>query len=84
MGLASEVASSVGNPDFRCVNVLFHFVSMSIRAMVSSILISSFSFLFGFAGDLVCPSMVSSSVVRTECPSISFLFVRLGNMGIMS
>ena len=64
--------------------LLFHFVSMSIRAMVSSILISSFSFLFGFAGDLVCPSMVSSSVVRTECPSISFLFARLGNMGIMS
>ena len=58
--------------------LLFHFVSMPMRAMVSSILISSFSFLFGFAGDLVCPSMVSSSIVRTECPLISFLFERLG------
>ena len=53
--------------------------------MVSSILISSFSpfpffffFLFGFTWDSVCPSMVSSSEVRTKCPSISFLFVRLG------
>ena len=54
---------------------------MPMRAMVSSILISSFSlfsFLFGFTGDSVCPSMVSSSEVRTECPSISFLFARLG------
>ena len=56
---------------------------MPMRAMVSSILISSFSFFFfsfffGFAGDSVCPFMVSSSEVRTECPSISFLFARLG------
>ena len=63
--------------------LLFPFVSMPIRAMVSSILISSFSFfffsfLFGFVGDSVCPPMVSSSEVRTECPSISFLFACLG------
>ena len=63
----------------------FPFVSMPMRAMVSSILISSFSFfffsfLFGFVGDLVCPSMVSSSEVRTECPSISFLVARLGGL----
>ena len=37
-----------------------------------------FFFLFGFTWDSVCPSMVSSSEVRTKCPSISFLFVRLG------
>ena len=54
---------------------------MPMRAMVSSILISSFSlfsFLFGFTGDSVCPSMVSSFEVRIECPLISFLFTRLG------
>ena len=63
--------------------LLFPFVFMPMQAMVSSILISSFSFfffsfLFGFARDSICPSMVSSSEVRTKCPSISFLFARLG------
>ena len=49
--------------------------------MVGSVLIflfSLFPFLFGFAGDSVCPSMVSSSEVKIACPSISFLFARLG------
>ena len=51
-----------------------------MQAMVGSVLIFlffPFSF-FGFIGDLVCLSMISSSEVRTVCPSISFLFVCLG------
>ena len=35
-------------------------------------------FVFRFIGGLVCFSMVSSSEVRRACPSISFLFSRLG------
>ena len=55
------------------------FISMPMQAVVGSVLIFPFfSFTFGFAGGLVCPSMVSSSEVRTACPSVSFLFTRLG------
>ena len=52
-----------------------------MQAMVGSVLIFLFFplfFFFGFIGDSVCPSMVSSSEVKTACPSISFLFARLG------
>ena len=38
----------------------------------------SFCVCFGFIGGLVCLFMVSSSEVRIACPSISFLFTRLG------
>ena len=51
-----------------------------MQAMVGSVLIFlffPFSF-FGFIGDSVCLSLVSSFEVRTACPSISFLFARLG------
>ena len=37
-----------------------------------------FFFAFGFIRGSVCLSMVSSSEVRIACPSISFLFARLG------
>ena len=71
-----------GAPQFSSL-ASFSFCFYADAAMVSSILISSFSFfffyfLFGFVRDLVCLSMFSSSEVRTECPSISFLFARLG------
>ena len=38
----------------------------------------SFAFVFGFIRGLVYLSMVCSSEVRIACPSISFLFARLG------